>query len=145
MDAVKIKDVIKTFGQVTAVRDLSLQVPQGSIYGFIGPNGSGKTTTMKMIVNIYYPDKGTIEVFNRKISGSRSEQVGYLPEERGLYKNMKVREIIRFYGRLKSGHDVNQEMQRWLSRLDVESWADRKVETLSKGMAQKVQFIAAIV
>jgi ABC-2 type transport system ATP-binding protein len=145
MDAVRIENVTKTFGQVDAVRDLSLRVPQGSIYGFIGPNGSGKTTTMKMIVNIYYPDKGSIQVFDQKMSGSRSERVGYLPEERGLYKNMKVREIIQFYGRLKCGHDVTQETKRWMQKLDVESWADRKVETLSKGMAQKVQFIAAIV
>ncbi|HKJ67935.1 MAG TPA: ATP-binding cassette domain-containing protein [bacterium] len=145
MDAVRIQDVTKTFGKVTAVDSLSLKVPEGAIYGLIGPNGSGKTTTMRMVMNIFYPDKGRIWVFDREVSGSVFDNVGYLPEERGLYKKMKVRELLQFYGRLKSGRQVNTEVDDWLERLDLTDWADKKVETLSKGMSQKVQFIATIV
>ena len=145
MNAVDLSGVTKTFGSVTAVDDLSLAVPRGSVYGFIGPNGSGKTTTMRMIMNIFYPDRGEINVFGKKISGAATDRIGYLPEERGLYRRMKVREILTFYGELKGGKDVRREVDHWLERLDLTDWADRKVETLSKGMSQKVQFIAAVV
>ena len=144
MSAVHLNRVNKTFGSVTAVRDLSLSVPEGSVYGFIGPNGSGKTTTMRMIMNIFYPDSGEITVFGEKLSGASTDRIGYLPEERGLYRRMKVSEILRFYGELKGGKDVGREVDNWLERLDLADWADRKVETLSKGMSQKVQFIAAV-
>src|SRR5579871_1835849 len=90
MDAVQISNVTKTFGAVTAVNDLSLTIPEGSVYGFIGPNGSGKTTTMRMIVNIFYPDRGAIRVLGQDAGGERSSQIGYLPEERGLYRRMEV-------------------------------------------------------
>jgi ABC-2 type transport system ATP-binding protein len=143
--AVELSGVTKTFGSVTAVDDLSLAVPGGSVYGFIGPNGSGKTTTMRMIMNIFYPDRGEISIFGERISGAATDRIGYLPEERGLYRRMKVREILTFYGELKGGKDVRREVNRWLERLDLAEWADRKVETLSKGMSQKVQFIAAVV
>lgn len=145
MNAVDIENVTKTFGSVTAVDELSLAVPEGCIYGFIGPNGSGKTTTLRMIMNIFYPDRGTIRVLGRDASESQSERIGYLPEERGLYKNMKVREILQFYGELRSGRKVDREVERWLERFELADWAGKKVETLSKGMSQKVQFIATVV
>ncbi len=145
MNTVILDSVTKSFGRVTAVNDLSLNVPQGSIYGFIGPNGSGKTTTLRMIMNIYYPDSGEIRVFGDEIHGASSDRIGYLPEERGLYKTMKVREVLRFYGDLKNGSNVAQEVDNWLERLDLAEWADKKVQTLSKGMSQKAQFIATIV
>ncbi len=145
MDAVQISNVTKTFGPVTAVDDLSLTIPEGSVYGFIGPNGSGKTTTMRMIVNIFYPDSGTIRVFGKEKSGSRSEIVGYLPEERGLYRQMEVQPLLEFYGELRGGRKMTAEITEWLRKLDLAQCASRKVETLSKGMSQKVQFIATVV
>jgi ABC-2 type transport system ATP-binding protein len=145
MNAVEIRDVTKTFGKIAAVDDLTLDVPKGSVYGFIGPNGSGKTTTLRMIMNIYYPDAGSIRVLGEDAHGASTDRIGYMPEERGLYKRMKVREILRFYGELKNGRDVKAEVERWLERFDLVDWANKKVEALSKGMAQKVQFIATVV
>ena len=145
MYTVEIENVTKAFGKTVAVDDLSLSVPKRSIYGFIGPNGSGKTTTLRMIMNIFFPDQGAISVFGEKLHGASHDRIGYLPEERGLYKRMKVREILRFYGGLKNGRDINKQVDYWLERLDLCDWANKKVETLSKGMSQKVQFIATIV
>ena len=145
MDAVEISNVTKTFGEVTAVGDLSLTVPEGAVYGFIGPNGSGKTTTMRMIVNIFYPDRGEIRVFGQRLAGARSELIGYLPEERGLYRKMAVAPLLEFYGEMRGGRNVSAEVKRWLARLDLAHCADRKIEALSKGMSQKVQFIAAVI
>src|SRR5581483_1810476 len=120
-------------------------VPEGSVYGFIGPNGSGKTTTMRMIVNIFYPDRGSIRVFGKERTGTRSEQIGYLPEERGLYRKMEVRPLLEFYGQLRGGRSVTAEVNVWLKKFDLAHCADQKLETFSKGMSQKVQFIAAVV
>jgi ABC-2 type transport system ATP-binding protein len=145
MNAVEIRDVTKTFGKHVAVDDLSLTVPAGSVYGFIGPNGSGKTTTMRMIMNILRPDRGSIRVFDEQLIGASTDRIGYMPEERGLYKKMKVRDVLAFYGGLKNGTDVKGEAARWLERLGLSDWADKKVATLSKGMGQKVQFIATVV
>ena len=145
MDAVQISHVTRTFGDVTAVDDLSLTVPQGSIYGFIGPNGSGKTTTMRMIVNIFYPDSGEIRLFGEGRPGNSSELIGYLPEERGLYQKMTVQALLEFYGELRSGRSVKAEVAAWLERLGLSARAGDKVETLSKGMSQKVQFIATVI
>ena len=145
MDDVRLTGVTKTFGDHVAVDDLSLAVPKGSVYGFIGPNGSGKTTTLRMIMNIYYPDRGTVEVFGEPVHGAVTDRIGYLPEERGLYKKMKVREVLAFYGKLKGGTDLKRKVADWLERLELTPWADKKVETLSKGMSQKVQFIATII
>jgi ABC-2 type transport system ATP-binding protein len=145
MNTVEISNITKTFGKVTAVDELSLVVPEGSIYGFIGPNGAGKTTTLRMIMNIIYPDSGTIRVFGSELQGSATDRIGYLPEERGLYKKMKVRELLQFYGELKSGGNIKAEVDRWLEHLELTDWANKKVETLSKGMSQKVQFIATVV
>ena len=144
--AIQIRGVTKCFTSVIAVNDLSLDIPQGSIYGFIGPNGSGKTTTMRMIVGISHPDRGSIQVFGQEMSGTSPTGVaGYLPEERGLYRKMTVRSLLEFHGELRSGRNVSTDVTAWLARLNLADWADKRVETLSKGMTQKVQFIAAIV
>lgn len=145
MNVVELEQVTKTFGRTTAVSDLSLQVPSGSIYGFIGPNGSGKTTTLRLIMGIFHPDQGAVRVLGQEYAGIASGRIGYLPEERGLYKRMRVREILRFYGELKGGRRVNAEVDAWLRKLDLAEAADKKVEALSKGMSQRVQFIAAVV
>jgi ABC-2 type transport system ATP-binding protein len=145
MAAVEIASVTKTFGSVTAVDNLTLTVPDGSVYGFIGPNGSGKTTTMRMIVNIFYPDSGSIRVLGRQMTSARSEHIGYLPEERGLYRNMAVKPLLEFYGELRGGRSVSAEVDRWLERLGLAEWSSHKVQALSKGMTQRVQFIAAVV
>lgn len=145
MDAIQLDRITKTFDKFVAVDELSLNVPKGSIYGFIGPNGSGKTTTIRMIMNIFYPDAGTIEVFGEPRIRSHSDRIGYLPEERGLYKKMKVRDLLKFYGELKVGRSVAKDVDRWLEKLELSEWGDKKVEALSKGMSQKVQFIATVI
>ena len=145
MHIIEIENVTKPFGQHVAVNGLTLSVPNGSIYGFIGPNGSGKTTTLRMIMRIYYPDSGLIHVLGGTGSGAADDRVGYLPEERGLYKKMKVRDVLRFYAELKGRRDSGDLITKWLQRMDLASWGDKKVETLSKGMAQKVQFISAVI
>ncbi len=145
MNVVEIENVTKTFGSVTAVNELSLNVPSGCIYGFIGPNGSGKTTTLRMIMNIFYPDSGSIRTFGEEMKGTSTDRIGYLPEERGMYKKMKVRDLLQFYGELKCGRKVNKEVDYWLDKLELSDWGQKKIETLSKGMGQKVQFIATIV
>jgi ABC-2 type transport system ATP-binding protein len=145
MNVIELENITKTFGSVKAVDSLSLGVPKGSIYGFIGPNGSGKTTTLRMIMNIFYPDSGRIRVFGQELDDTVKDKIGYLPEERGLYQKMKVRELLMFYGELKSGHKVDKDVDYWLERLDLTDWAGKKVETLSKGMSQKAQIIATIV
>ena len=145
MYTIEIENVTKRFGNVVAVDDLSLIVPRGSVYGFIGPNGSGKTTTLRMIMNILYPNSGDIRVLGEALHGAATDRIGYLPEERGLYKKMKVRDILRFYAELKGRRDFKHAVLDWLERLQLSDWADKKVETLSKGMAQKVQFVAAVI
>jgi ABC-2 type transport system ATP-binding protein len=142
---VELKQVTKRFGKHVAVDQLDLEVPEGTVYGFIGPNGSGKTTTLRMILRILYPDEGAVSVLGRDRWIGADDRVGYLPEERGLYKKMKVRDILAFYARLKGMRHCRVEVDDWLQRLDLTDWADRKVETLSKGMSQKVQFIATVI
>ena len=145
--AVRITNVTKTFGKTVAVNDLSLEVPCGSIYGFIGPNGSGKTTTLRMILHIFHPDRGQIQVLGQTTTRAANDRIGYLPEERGLYKKMTVRRVLEYYASLKgvTGVPAREAVESWLQRLDARDWGKRKVEALSKGMAQKVQFIAAVV
>jgi ABC-2 type transport system ATP-binding protein len=143
MDAIQLRNVTKTFGGTPAVDEVSLTVPEGAVYGFIGPNGSGKTTTMRMIVNIIYPDSGDIHVFGEP--PSVRSRIGYLPEERGLYRRMAVRALLEFHAELRGGRRVTAEITSWLERLDLAHCAARRLETLSKGMSQKVQFIAAVV
>jgi ABC-2 type transport system ATP-binding protein len=147
MTAIAIQHVTKRFGDHTAVDDLSLTVPRGSVYGFIGPNGSGKTTTLRMIMNILLPDRGTIAVLGQEQTRAAHDRVGYLPEERGLYRKMKVRRLLRYYGALKGADSalVDREIDFWLERLDLAAWGHHRIEALSKGMSQKVQFISTIV
>jgi ABC-2 type transport system ATP-binding protein len=147
MTAIDIRGVSKTFGTHRAVDDVSLEVPEGSIYGFIGPNGSGKTTTIRMIMNIILPDQGEILVLGERGTKAVRDDVSYLPEERGLYKQMQVRRLLRYYGRLKgrTPRELDPAISQWLDRLGLAQWADKRIDQLSKGMAQKVQFIAAVV
>ena len=145
MNVVALENVTKTFDNHIAVDDLTLAVPKGCIYGFIGPNGSGKTTTLRMIMNIFYPNSGDIKVFGDTPHGASTDRIGYLPEERGLYKNMKVKDILKFYGNLKNGKNVAKEADRWLELFDLSKWSNKKVGTLSKGMSQKVQFISTVI
>ena len=144
-NAVELRQVTKRFANHVAVDCLDLEVPSGAVYGFIGPNGSGKTTTLRMILRILYPDEGQITVLGRDHGAGADDRVAYLPEERGLYKKVKVRDILTFYAQLKGLRDCRREIDNWLERLELAKWADRKVETLSKGMSQKVQFIATVV
>ncbi len=144
MNIIELDGVSKTFGSVKAVNDLQLSVPKGSIYGFIGPNGSGKTTTIRMIMKIMYPDRGSIRINGREHDSRRLQNVGYLPEDRGLYKKMKLGELLQFHGELNEGVDLKNRIDYWLDRLDLKAYKEKKVETLSKGMRQKLQFIATI-
>jgi ABC-2 type transport system ATP-binding protein len=144
MNIIELSGVSKTFGAVRAVNDLDLSVPKGSIYGFIGPNGSGKTTTIRMIMKIMYPEKGSILINGREHDSRRLTNIGYLPEDRGLYKKMKLGELLQFHGELNEGSDLKNRIDFWLDRLDLKAYKEKKVETLSKGMRQKLQFIATI-
>jgi len=143
---IEINQVTKQFHNHLAVDRFDLSVPEGSIFGFIGPNGSGKTTTLRMILRIIEPDSGTIEVFGRPHQITANNTIGYLPEERGLYRKMTVMRQLIYFGKLKGlskaqGVDAANE---WLKRLDLLDWKDKKLETLSKGMSQKIQFIATV-
>lgn len=145
--AIVLRSVTKRFGDIAAVENLSLTVPAGSIYGFIGPNGSGKTTTLRMIMHILLPDEGQIEVLGSADTAAARDQVSYLPEERGLYKKMTVRRLLRYYARLKGRPtaEIDASTSEWLERMELPGVIDRPIETLSKGMSQKVQFISAVV
>jgi ABC-2 type transport system ATP-binding protein len=146
-DAIALRGVTKRFNGTVAVDDLSLTVPAGSIYGFIGPNGSGKTTTLRMIMHILLPDRGEIEVLGSTDTHAARDRVGYLPEERGLYKKMTIRRLLRYYARLKGGTraPIDAAIDEWMRRLELPGILDRQIETLSKGMSQKVQFVSAVV
>ena len=146
-DAIRLTDVTKRFNGVPAVDRLTLAVPTGSIYGFIGPNGSGKTTTLRMIMNILLPDQGAIEVLGSGNTAGARDRVSYLPEERGLYKKMTVRRLLRYYGRLKgrSHAELDPVIDEWMTRLGMQGWGEKKIEALSKGMSQKVQFVASVI
>jgi ABC-2 type transport system ATP-binding protein len=145
--AVRLTSITKSFGAHTAVRDLSLEVPSGSLYGFIGPNGSGKTTTLRMILHILAPDSGEVEVLGEQGTRASNDRIGYLPEERGLYKKMSVRRLLAYYASLKGMpiKEARSETDRWLERLGLEDWRSAKIESLSKGMSQKIQFISTVI
>lgn len=143
--AVIMERVSKTFGQHRAVDGLDLVVPRGSVYGFIGPNGSGKTTTLRLILRIFRPEQGRISVLGRERGHAADERLGYLPEERGLYKRMKVFRLLQYHARLKGRTDCDSSIADWLKKLDAWEWRDRRIDTLSKGMAQKIQFLSAVV
>ncbi len=142
MDAVVLDKVSKSFGQVRAVCDLSAQIPAGAVYGFIGPNGAGKTTTIRMIMDIIQPDSGRIEVLGDDSVGAARARVGYMPEERGLYRKMTVAKVLTYFGSIKGmdGRELGPKVNEWLDRMELRDWAGKKVEELSRGMHQKLQF-----
>ena len=146
MNILQIENVTKRYSAHTALSDVSLNVPRGSVYGLLGPNGAGKTTLIRVINRITLPDAGRVLFDGKPITDEDIYQIGYLPEERGLYKKMKVGEQALFFARLKglSRRDALQRLKKWFIRLGIESWWDKKVEDLSKGMAQKVQFITTV-
>ena len=143
MNILQIEKLTKRYSNHTALSDVSLEVPRGSVYGLLGPNGAGKSTLIRVINRITLPDAGRVLFDGKPITDEDIYQIGYLPEERGLYKKMKVGEQALFFARLKglSRRDALQRLKKWFIRLGIESWWDKKVEDLSKGMAQKVQFI----
>ena len=144
--AVRLSGVSKSFSNHKAVADLSLDVPRGSIYGFIGPNGSGKTTTIRMILHIFHPDQGDVEVLGQQSTRAANDRIGYLPEERGLYRKQTVRRVLLYFAALKGMRraDAKLAIAEWLERMSLQDWADKKIEALSKGMAQKIQFISSV-
>ena len=150
--AIDIKHVAKRYAEHVAVRDLSLQVPRGAVYGLLGPNGAGKTTTIRMILNIIVPDSGTIELFGQSHLGNgMTDRIGYLPEERGLYKKMQVRRVLRFLAELKGvpAKLADQRIEEWMERFQLKTaekdWGLAKIDELSRGMQQKVQFIGTLI
>ncbi|MBK8944832.1 MAG: ATP-binding cassette domain-containing protein [Ignavibacteriae bacterium] len=146
MNALEVKNLTKTFNGITAVNNASFEVPEGSIFGLIGRNGAGKTTTIRMMMNIYMPDSGEIILRGTKVGQEFKNKVGYLPEERGLYKKMKVLDTLLFFAEIKGklGKDVTKKALNYLERFDLIDRKDAKVEDLSKGNQQKVQFISTI-
>lgn len=147
MAFIEISDVVKQYKGHTALNHVNLSVPKGCIYGLLGPNGAGKTTLIRIINMITAPDSGTVMLDGSPITADDVAHVGYLPEERGLYKKMKVGNEIVYLARLKgmSKADATRQMLYWLDRFHLTEWRDKKVETLSKGMQQKVQFIATVI
>jgi ABC-2 type transport system ATP-binding protein len=149
--AIDIRSVTKRYAAHVAVKNLSLQVPRGSVYGLLGPNGAGKTTTIRMLLDIIAPDEGTISILGAS-NRERGvlDRVGYLPEERGLYRKMQVKRLLRFLGELKGikGREADARIDAWLERLSLKTpeknWGDAKVDELSRGMQQKVQFIGTL-
>ncbi len=146
MNLLQVEHVSKRFAQHTALDDVSLAVPRGSVYGLLGPNGAGKTTLIRIINRITAPDTGRMLFDGREIRPDDIRRIGYLPEERGLYKKMKVGEQALFFARLKglSRRDATERLRTWFERFGIEAWWDKRVEELSKGMAQKVQFIVTV-
>ena len=147
MHYVETKDVVKQFSQHLALNKVSIQVPQGSVFGLLGPNGAGKTTLIRIITRITAPDSGEVLLNGRPLSSEDIYKIGYLPEERGLYKKMKVGEQAMYLARLKgmSRDQAYVEITKWFKKFDIMTWYNRKVEELSKGMQQKVQFISTII
>ena len=145
--AIDVQGLAKAFGAKQAVRDLDLVVPQGALYGFIGPNGAGKSTTLRMILSILFPDRGQLRVLGCASALEAKDRIGYLPEERGVYRKMKVAEFIAHMGILKGLKRAEAKVRasRWLERVGLPDVAAKRCEELSKGMQQKVQFIAAVI
>ena len=147
MGIIECKNVSKSFGEKVALDNVSLEIPKGKIFGLLGPNGAGKTTLIRIINRITIPSGGTILFDGRPITQDDVEKIGYLPEERGLYRKMKVGDQAMYFAQLKgmSAADAKMELMQWFRRFGIESWWNKKVEELSKGMAQKVQFITTVV
>jgi len=146
-DAIVIRGITKTFGSKVAVNGLDLRIPEGGIYGFIGPNGAGKTTTIRMIMSIYFPDRGEIEVLGKKSALDSKDRIGYLPEERGLYRKMKVGAFLAYMARLKGvpAAGLTKKIRGWLERVELADCERKRCQELSKGMQQKVQFLSALI
>jgi ABC-2 type transport system ATP-binding protein len=146
MNTLELRSISKRYDDFTAVEDLSFVIPQGSVYGLLGPNGAGKTTSIRMMIGITMPDSGEVRIFNERFSREHLMRIGYLPEERGLYKRMKIIDVLVFLAQLKgvSATEANKRALWWLDRLELGKWANSKAEELSKGMQQKIQFIAAV-
>lgn len=142
----KVENVSKHYGDFTAVDNLSFNVKAGRVFGFLGPNGAGKTTTIRMIVGINFPDEGKIELFGDRVSTDSQNRIGYLPEERGLYKKMKIFDQLRYFAALKnvSQSEADKRIDFWLERMNLSEWKKKKTTDLSKGMQQKIQFISTV-
>ena len=142
----RVENITKRFGDFTAVEDLSFDVRAGRVFGFLGPNGAGKTTTIRMIVGITAPDEGHIELFGERMSPHLQDRIGYLPEERGLYKKMKIVDQLRYFSALKDVPRAvaDKRIDHWLDRMDLTEWKNKKTTDLSKGMQQKIQFISTV-
>lgn len=147
MNVIELRNVTKRFDEFVAVKNLSLEVKQGTIFGLLGPNGAGKTTSIRMIVNIFAPDEGEVLVLGKHVSPELQQRIGYLPEERGLYKKMTVGDQLIFFASLKGLHsrEASRRVDWWLERLELGDWRKKKPTELSKGMQQKVQFIATAI
>lgn len=147
MNAVLLDNVCKSFGKLHAVDNLSVQVEVGRVYGFLGPNGAGKTTTIRMMMNIIRPDSGRIEILGDGRIEQVKSRIGYMPEERGLYRKMTARKVLAYFGAIKgvNDKDLAQRVPQWLDRVELADWADKKVEELSRGMHQKLQFAVTVI
>jgi ABC-2 type transport system ATP-binding protein len=145
-DALVLRNVTKRYGAFTAVDDFSLDLPAGQVLGFLGPNGAGKTTTIRMVMSIIYPDAGAISVLGHPRASEVKDRIGYLPEERGLYRKMTVQDTLAYFGRLKGLHGalLQERIDASLERVGLADWKRKRVEALSKGMSQKLQFVSAI-
>jgi len=143
---IELQSISKSFGQVKAVDKISFTTREGEIFGLLGPNGAGKSTTIKMIMNILTPDSGSILFNGNPLRESDKDRIGYLPEERGLYRKVKINQMLLYLASLKNadGSAVEKRLDKWLARFDLSEWKTRTPEALSKGMAQKVQFIASV-
>jgi ABC-2 type transport system ATP-binding protein len=146
MQTIELTKVRKSYDQFVAVNDLSFNIEQGGVFGLLGPNGAGKTSTIRMMIGITAPDSGQINLFGKPFERKSLNKVGYLPEERGLYKKMKIVEQLIFLGELHgmTAGAAKQKAIEWTKRLEIDAWLQKKVEELSKGMQQKIQFIAAL-
>ncbi len=143
--AIQLEQVVKRFASRPAVDGVDLSVPRQSIFGFIGPNGSGKTTTMRLILRIYQPDEGRVIVLGSESGSAADHRVGYLPEERGLYRRMTVRRVLRYFAQLKGVRRPDRFIDEQLEKMEAQEWSRKRIEQLSKGMAQKIQFIVALI
>lgn len=146
-NVLEIKNIVKAYEKHLAVDDVSFDVPRGSIFGLLGPNGAGKTSIIRIITTITRADRGSVTLDGEPLNSRHPEQIGYMPEERGLYKKMKVGEHLTYLARLKglSAADAKAKIDHWMEKFGIDSWRDKKVEELSKGMQQKIQFIATVV
>ncbi len=142
----EVKNVVKQYGNYTALNEVSITVPKGSIYGLLGPNGAGKTSLIRIINQITLPDSGTILLDGEKLQAKHTQSIGYLPEERGLYKSMKVGEQCLYLAQMKglSKAEAKKQLEYWFDKLDIKGWWNKKIEELSKGMAQKIQFVVTV-